>query len=627
MHRLSLRMAPASRRCPSVGARKGVIWMAAFAGMIVAGPPRSQNQAENFDGWVSRLMPFSVSSARAEAGNIGRHEIVSPAGDGGSPDTPAKQDEKTESIETDQEPSPSRARRLPFKSKANRLAGPTADDLRSQDAVSVTGRGTGDDQKTEERAEGGRDPTQVPSKHKGPDGSRQSDPQGTSTTVEKSADRRVKPKTRSFEQKTKQKKRRKRRGARRFRSVNPVNVLKPGVIVKNASKTTLRKAISKGFTVKEKIKMRGLGITLTRFFPPSGLDLSEAEHVLSKEVPGVQLGLNRKYRIYRAAMRSPVEKGTSNSKTSGGRACEKDHCIGREIIGWRTGLKRCAERLRIGIVDTAVDISHPAFAGKKITPRRRSPKNYNKEGTWHGTGVLSLLAGDQNSSTPGLIPNARFFVADAFYLDEDGQPTTDTLSLLSAFSWLKKKKVKLINMSLAGPPDDLLEVEIKKMSASGVIFVAAVGNEGPRADKSFPAGYDDVIAVTAVDKDLRAYRYANHGDHIDVAAPGVSVWTALPGAKSGYHSGTSFAAPFVTAAAAAIYRSLPKKSKSSVLDHLSVFDLGEEGNDTVYGRGLLLAPDSCSGGAIALGKKRKLRRGFTLQSDAGSGIFSSWLAR
>ncbi len=407
-------------------------------------------------------------------------------------------------------------------------------------------------------------------------------------------------------------------------------MLKPGVIVKNASRKTLRKARAKGFRVKEKIRLRGLGITLTRFSPPKGLSLSEAEQVLSQQVPGVQLGLNRKYRIYRAAMRSPAAKHAPNAAMTDGRACEKDHCLGREIIGWRSGLTKCAARLRIGIVDTAVDMSHPAFAGKNITPRRSSSKKHRKhrkDGTWHGTGVLALLAGDQNSGTPGLIPDARFYVADAFYADEDGLPTTDTVSLLKAFSWLKKKKVRLINMSLAGPPDDLLEDEIKKMSASGIIFIAAVGNEGPRGGKSYPAGYEDVIAVTAVDKDLRAYRYANHGDHIDVAAPGVSVWTALPGAKTGYHSGTSFAAPFVTAATAAIYRDLPKKSKSSVLEHLSVFDLGEAGVDAVYGRGLLLAPDSCGGRAIAQRKKRKLRRSLTVNSDAGGGsILPSWLA-
>ena len=70
---------------------------------------------------------------------------------------------------------------------------------------------------------------------------------------------------------------------------------------------------------------------------------------------------------------------------------------------------------------------------------------------WHGTAVLSLLAGGPVTNTPGLIPDAEFFAANVFYSDERGDMAADTISLLKALDWMKKFDVKLINMSFSGP--------------------------------------------------------------------------------------------------------------------------------------------------------------------------------
>jgi subtilisin family serine protease len=107
----------------------------------------------------------------------------------------------------------------------------------------------------------------------------------------------------------------------------------------------------------------------------------------------------------------------------------------------------------------------------------------------------------------------------------------DTLSLLEALDWDEEYRLKVVNMSFSGPRDELVAETIEKLSKRGIIFVAAAGNEGPTAAPSYPAGYPLVIAVTAVTKDLRNYRYANRGDHIDVAASGVRIWTAMPGRR------------------------------------------------------------------------------------------------
>jgi hypothetical protein len=155
-------------------------------------------------------------------------------------------------------------------------------------------------------------------------------------------------------------------------------------------------------------------------------------------------------------------------------------------------------------------------------------------------------------------------------------------------------KVSVVNMSFAGPRDALVQEWIEKLSARGMVFVAAAGNEGAHAAPSFPAAYPQVIAVTAVNRDRRSFTYASRGDHIDVAAPGVDIWTAVPGKREGYYSGTSFAAPFATAVIAAAYRDNNSKDKEALLGKLQFMDLGAAGRDAIYGRGMIAAPASCN---------------------------------
>ena len=100
---------------------------------------------------------------------------------------------------------------------------------------------------------------------------------------------------------------------------------------------------------------------------------------------------------------------------------------------------------------------------------------------------------------------------------------SDVLSLVMAIEALTARGVKVINLSLAGPANPLLQRAIDVASAAGVIIVAAAGNEGPAAGPAYPAAYSGVIAVTAVDRNLAVYRRANRGDYVDIAAPGVEV--------------------------------------------------------------------------------------------------------
>jgi hypothetical protein len=360
----------------------------------------------------------------------------------------------------------------------------------------------------------------------------------------------------------------------------------------------LAKARGLGFGVGQSSQLTQLGSRITLLIAPPGTDALSARNLLQSELPADAFGLNYTYRPFRSATGDGANHvphgGTMRKATFGG--CNAARCYGPSIIGWEPRLASCARHIRVGVIDTAIEAGHPAFLGRNIHLESFLANGAAPTGDGHGTGVLALLAGNPNSGTPGLIPDAEFFAANVYHADENGQPAADTVSLLRALDWMRARNVHVINMSMSGPHDELLEKSIAAMSAKGMLFVAAAGNEGPTAPPSYPAAYAPVIAVTAVGRDLRSYGLANHGDYIDLAAPGVGIWTALSGQMEGFQTGTSFAAPHVTAILAAMQGDVRENSKEAFVRSLSFRDLGQAGRDRIYGRGLVLAPSTCGPG-------------------------------
>ena len=371
------------------------------------------------------------------------------------------------------------------------------------------------------------------------------------------------------------------------------------VLANNLSKESLKLAVDQGFVLTGKALLTQLDRNYTKLGAPVGMGANEAIDFLAHLLPGQDFGANEAYRIYKTATAPdamphaveppppPVPMATT---------CGTDRCFAQTLIGWRPQLQACAKNVRIGVIDTGIDQSHPAFKTRRIEARQE-PKVHGPKRTmapkWHGTGVLALLAGESHSNAPGLIPDASYFVADVFYADADGLPVSDTASILEALNWLAAKHVNIVNMSLTGPHDALLKAAIEDLSRKGMLFVAAVGNDGPAAPPTYPSAYPPVVAVSAINKDYSSYRYANRGDHVDLATPGVDIWTAMPEAQGAYHSGTSFAVPYATAMLASVFNGLTTKTKEDALAKLSYIDLGVPGRDPVYGRGLAIAPYGC----------------------------------
>jgi subtilisin family serine protease len=150
-----------------------------------------------------------------------------------------------------------------------------------------------------------------------------------------------------------------------------------------------------------------------------------------------------------------------------------------------------------------------------------------------------------------------------------------------------KSGVKIINASITSPTRNAVVLYAMSMlSHEDAIVVAAAGNRGPSGPPVYPAAVDTALAVTAVSVDGDAYLQANTGDYIDIAAPGMD----LPTTSREITSGTSLAAPFVTAAIARMVQICGVSTEAAAASlQANARDLGPRGWDSRFGWGLLQA--------------------------------------
>ncbi len=194
---------------------------------------------------------------------------------------------------------------------------------------------------------------------------------------------------------------------------------------------------------------------------------------------------------------------------------------------------------RIGVVDGGV-ASHPAMSGASIEQNGFAGR---PQPTGHGTAVASLLVGNQGPFH-GAAQGASLFVADVY---GGSRAAGSASAIVKALGWLASKRPGVVNISLVGPQNRVLQRAVQALRARGISVVAAVGNDGPAAPAQFPASYPGVVSVTAVDPHGKALPEAGRASHLDFAAPGSEMAAALPGQGYAKVRGTSFAAPLATA--------------------------------------------------------------------------------
>ncbi|MDP5365773.1 MAG: S8 family serine peptidase [Paracoccaceae bacterium] len=320
---------------------------------------------------------------------------------------------------------------------------------------------------------------------------------------------------------------------------------------------------------------RTLNRRLVRLELPAGRSAAQARAELANRIPGSTADANHLY-------------------TTDDFMCRNGACAAHEMISWSGWPSAFAPK--IGMIDTGINVRHEALRGQKLKVFQADIGDRNASGREHGTAIAALLLGRMDSRTPGLLPNAQLVAVEAFHRGRGGDQA-DAFSLAAAVDLLLAEGVSVINLSFSGPENAVLRDVTARAAAKSVALVAAAGNGGAGAKPAYPAAWPHVIAVTAVDSRQRIYRQANQGPYITLSAPGVGVWTAASISGGKLKSGTSYAAPFVTAALAVQRMREPKAKLQGSIKKLidCATDLGAAGYDPVYGNGLISAPGYCKG--------------------------------
>ncbi len=249
------------------------------------------------------------------------------------------------------------------------------------------------------------------------------------------------------------------------------------------------------------------------------------------------------------------------------------------------GVTTGTARVAVGVVDSGVDYTHPDLAGniwtapdsytvtvggKQITcpagshgfrsslaGRRLScdPMDDNDHGT-HVSGTIGAV-GDNSIGVAGV--NWTTTIVGLKFLSASGSGyTSDAINVIDAAVQLKQQGVNLRVLSNSwggGGFSQALADEIAKAGSADMLFVAAAGNNGTNNDTTpfYPASYTNasIIAVAATDSSDALASWSNYGTtSVDLAAPGVNIYSTLPKATYGAYSGTSMATPHVSGAAA-----------------------------------------------------------------------------
>lgn len=243
------------------------------------------------------------------------------------------------------------------------------------------------------------------------------------------------------------------------------------------------------------------------------------------------------------------------------------------------------EAVRVALIDTAVDETHPDLAGA-VEARFDAIGGAPARALDHGTSIAGAIAA--RGRLKGVDPNVRLLCVRAFDVEGAGMQGA-TLAILKGIDWAAREHARVVNMSFAGPPDPALHAILAAAFAQGMTLVAAAGNAGPKSPPLYPGADETVLAVTATDADDRLYEKANVGRYVAVAAPGVDV--LLPAPQGGYamETGTSVSAALVSGVAALLLERRPAAPPSDIrkLIVTTAAPLGGAGRSDEFGAGLV----------------------------------------
>ncbi|MFN3695957.1 MAG: S8 family peptidase [Pseudobdellovibrio sp.] len=232
---------------------------------------------------------------------------------------------------------------------------------------------------------------------------------------------------------------------------------------------------------------------------------------------------------------------------------------------WSQGFQ--GQNVRVGIVDGMVDASHVQLRNNILVSEQFNDEINNSQVNIHGTHVAGIIAADPSKGpVVGVAPAAKI-IAGQFIGNDGGGSLGDAII---AMNYVAAQGVKVINMSWGGAPCvQNLRSALQELSSKDILIVTASGNDGLNSDYSptYPAAFmlDSQINVAASTSDDYMIYFSNFGfKTVNILAPGVNIFSTVPGNKSTLLDGTSMAAPMVTGTAALLWSAFPNASSQQV---------------------------------------------------------------
>ncbi|MCA1031571.1 S8 family peptidase [Bacillus timonensis] len=254
--------------------------------------------------------------------------------------------------------------------------------------------------------------------------------------------------------------------------------------------------------------------------------------------------------------------------------------------GWN--ISRGDEEVIVAVIDTGVDLEHPDLVTRLIPGYNVVADNDNPDDdNGHGTHVAGIIASETNNQegVAGITWFNRIMPIKVMNAEGYGS----SFDIANGIIWAADHGAEVINLSLGNYKNSrLLNEAVRYAFNKNIVMIAASGNDNS-SQPSFPSAYPEVLAVSAVDPYGDKAEFSNYGTYIDVAAPGVSIASTYVNQQYAALSGTSMAAPHVTALAALIRSANSDLTNREIMDIIkrTSFDLGRRGKDIYFGEGLI----------------------------------------
>jgi subtilisin family serine protease len=190
----------------------------------------------------------------------------------------------------------------------------------------------------------------------------------------------------------------------------------------------------------------------------------------------------------------------------------------------------------VAVLDSGIDIKHKDLAGKVLGSVNFTESRTEFDLLGHGTSVAGIIAANNGTGIPGAVHGIDLL--NVKVVNDNGSVWPSDVA--RGIVWAVDNGAQIINMSFTAPTDSaVLKNAVEYAAHNGVIMLAAAGNR--INSKTYPAAYPNVIAVEAIASDGRPFSDNLTGGWVDIYAPGYNIYSAVPGNKYAYKSGSSFA--------------------------------------------------------------------------------------